>query len=134
MVLDSLMKTRPSLCFILDGLLFLSRVMAVFFPFSEAGARNFITEREMRRVGQAVGKVDPGWGNVEGSARSSEETWSGANMERGNMTGGNMIGRRGAGNGSADRDIRTGTPSPSGGGVGGECMGTKEAKPNRLLV
>jgi hypothetical protein len=36
-----------------------------------------------------------------------------------------------AGNGPADRDIPPGTRRPSGGVVGGECIGTKEAKPNR---
>jgi hypothetical protein len=37
-----------------------------------AGKKNM--EGEMRRLGQAVGEIDPGWGNVEGGTRSSEET------------------------------------------------------------
>jgi hypothetical protein len=31
----------------------------------------------MRRFEQVVEEMDAGWENVEGSARSSEETWTG---------------------------------------------------------
>jgi hypothetical protein len=37
MVLDSLMKMSWILRFILDGLMFLSRALAVFFPISDFG-------------------------------------------------------------------------------------------------
>jgi hypothetical protein len=33
-------------------------------------------EGELRRLGQTVGEIDPGWVNVKGGVRSSEETWS----------------------------------------------------------
>jgi hypothetical protein len=33
-------------------------------------------EEEMRRLGQTVGEIDPGRGNVKRGVRSSEETWS----------------------------------------------------------
>jgi hypothetical protein len=61
-------------------------------------------EGEMRRFGQAVGEIDPGWGNVEGCQ----------------IVGGNMNQRTGAAaDWSVNQDLLTGRRDPSGGDVGG---------------